>query len=234
MTETPDNIIRKIEKCLALSRSSNEHEAAAALRQAHKLMAAYNVTPEGLAAATIGTFNAKTDAWSRPPAWEMQLVGLLKRAFGCDAILYTGYKGKLTEVCYIGIKHQAQLAAYAHEVLRKQADKARAAYTARLTGLTRGSKIASGELFARGYISNIERQITELAVPADQLAARESTKNKLLGITDESEAAKRAYKPARNSSYADADAYFSGQRAGRDASLHRPMAGAAEQLKLGA
>jgi hypothetical protein len=44
-TEANDAIIRKIEKCLALSKSSNEHEAAAALRQATKLMEAYNITP---------------------------------------------------------------------------------------------------------------------------------------------------------------------------------------------
>ena len=226
MSEASESVIRKIEKCLALSKSSNEHEAAAALRQAHKLMEAYNVTPEALAGAKIGQAEAKTDAWSRPPAWEMRLISLLKVAFGCDAILRFGYQGVLTVVVYIGVKHQAQLAAYAHEVLRKQVDRARTKYTATLTGYSRGEKISSGDLFSRGYISNIQAQVSALAVPPDQAKAIFDVKTKLLGGEG------KTYQPASHGGAAY-DAYNAGAKAGSGASLHRPMAGAAEQLKLG-
>ncbi len=39
-------ILGKIKKCLALSSSDNPHEAAAAMRQAHALMAAHGVSAE--------------------------------------------------------------------------------------------------------------------------------------------------------------------------------------------
>ena len=39
-----DKILDKIKKCLALSASSNEHEAEAALRQARKMMEANGIT----------------------------------------------------------------------------------------------------------------------------------------------------------------------------------------------
>lgn len=39
-----NKVLDKIRKCLALSTSSNEHEAAAALRQARKLMDAHGIT----------------------------------------------------------------------------------------------------------------------------------------------------------------------------------------------
>ena len=170
--EVSESIIRKIEKCLALSKSSNEHEAAAALRQATKLMEAYNVTPEALAGAKIGECEAATDAWSRPPMWEMHLLNTIRAAFGCEVIMRLGNSQvkRLTKVVYIGVKHQAQLAAYAHAVLRRQVDKARTKYTADLGPYyNRGEKIAKGEAFCVGYIANIKKQVSTLAVPLSRL-----------------------------------------------------------------
>ena len=37
------DVIEKIKKCLALSKSANQHEAATALRQAQSLMEKYNI-----------------------------------------------------------------------------------------------------------------------------------------------------------------------------------------------
>ena len=39
-----DKILDKIKKCLVLASSANEHEAAAALRQAQKLMEAHGIS----------------------------------------------------------------------------------------------------------------------------------------------------------------------------------------------
>lgn len=227
-----DNIIRKIEKCLALSRSSNEHEAAAALRQANKLMAAYNVTAEALVGAKIGTFKAKTDSWTRPPAWEIHLLRAVKRAFGCEAILHTGYGGcsdrknnRLTLIEYIGVKYQAELAAYTHEVIRGQVSRARAKYSASLEGYTRGEKIAAGETFCQAYVESINAQIIALAVPPEQAKAIHALKTELLGLTPgKFTATQRGY---------DGSAAAAGRSAAQGASLHRPMNGR-ENLKLSA
>lgn len=66
----------KIKKCLALSKSSNPHEAAAALRQAQKLMHAHDITERELGAQQQGkdvyhiaaprgtvVYYAKKDKW---------------------------------------------------------------------------------------------------------------------------------------------------------------------------
>jgi hypothetical protein len=229
MTEVSESIIRKIEKCLALSKSSNEHEAAAALRQATKLMEAYNVTPEALAGAKIGETEADTDAWTRPPMWEIHLLNTIRVAFGCECILRLGNSQvkRLTKVVYIGVKPQAQLAAYAHAVLRRQVDKARSKYTTELgTYYTRGEKIAKGEAFCVGYIANIKKQVTALAVPADQAAAIDAFKGKLLT------GPRKDYKPSGAGRGLDASAYHAGVSAGAGASLHRPMNGGASHLQL--
>ncbi|UCU92660.1 DUF2786 domain-containing protein [Hydrogenophaga taeniospiralis] len=49
---TRDEALKKIKKCLALSRSANEHEAAAALRHAQKLMQAFSLAEEDMADST--------------------------------------------------------------------------------------------------------------------------------------------------------------------------------------
>ena len=55
-----EKILDKIKKCLALASSANEHEAAAALRQAQKLMQAHGLTDQDVAAA-----QASICAWMR-------------------------------------------------------------------------------------------------------------------------------------------------------------------------
>lgn len=67
-----ENILRKIQKCLALSKSANEHEASVALRQAQKLMELHNVSEEGLlladvtsdGAPSVSTRNPRAGSWN--------------------------------------------------------------------------------------------------------------------------------------------------------------------------
>ena len=54
MTDNNSAILCKIKKCLALSASSNPHEAAAALRQAHALMNKHGVSAHEVTMADIG------------------------------------------------------------------------------------------------------------------------------------------------------------------------------------
>lgn len=213
-----NDAIRKIEKCLALSKSSNEHEAAAALRQANKLMAAYNITPEALQASTIGAAQAKTDSWTRPPAWEMQLLRTINKAFACQAVLNMGcgvFK-RLTLITYIGVKHQAELAAYTHEVIRRQVVNARSKFVAELGG-TRGQKMAAGETFCQAYVESINAQIVALANTPEQDAAITDRKQQLLGNSG------NTYKAAQRGW--DGAAHAAGSAAAKGASLHRPMHG---------
>lgn len=217
-TTNLDSVIRKIEKCLALSKSSNEGEAAAALRQAQKLMAAYNVTAEALAGAAIGESRADTNAWTRPPGWEMHLLNIIKVAFGCEALLFlgSGVTKRLTQVSYIGVKHQAKLAAFAHEVLRRQVERDRTRYTATLAGYSRGEKIKAGEAFSIGYVENLRRQVDALAVPTEQAERIQARKAAMMGDPD-----KAPYKP--NKVAMDYNALRAGAEAGKHASLHRPL-----------
>ena len=58
-------VLGKIKKCLALSSSDNPHEAAAAMRQAHALMAAHGVSAEQITMADIGEAHASSRTMAR-------------------------------------------------------------------------------------------------------------------------------------------------------------------------
>lgn len=64
-------ILDKIKKCLALAASANEHEAAAALRQAQKLMETHGFTDEDVLASQASEIGAKAGGSASSATWEM-------------------------------------------------------------------------------------------------------------------------------------------------------------------
>lgn len=78
--------IDKIKKCLALSKSDNPHEAAAALRQAQKLMALYKVDALDVSLADV------TEETVMHP--EMQQLGAKDRVTGRNVNASDFHAGK--------------------------------------------------------------------------------------------------------------------------------------------
>lgn len=235
-----DRILDKIKKCLALSASDNENEAASALRQAQKLMELHGVTMEALTGADIGEGKAKSTACTKPAGWENALCRLLSRAFGCQPLIHKGWfnkhtnsNGALAEFVYIGLKHQAMTASYAHDVLRRQIIRARAkylpardeAYFARWGVKMRlKDKIAAGEAFCLGFVENVSKQVHAITLePAHEAAIKACYEEARAKGAKATKATQRGH---------DWTAYEAGKEAGKEAQLHRPMAGAAETLKL--
>jgi Protein of unknown function (DUF2786) len=231
MSEATDSILRKIRKCLALSASSNEHEAAAALRQAQKLMAEYGVNEATLAGADVGTADAESQRCTQPAGWEHMLAHMIASVFGCQLIFRPGYfveharsLSKRGCFVYIGLKTHVELAVYAHSVLRRQIEKGRGAYLEQYGWryTTRGEKIAAGTAYCEGYIASVRSKVSALVVEPLHQQAIESKKRELLGENSKvMKAPKRGF---------NADAYWQGVASGKDASLHRPMNGG-EALK---
>lgn len=227
-----DKVIDKIKKCLALSASSNEHEAAAALRQAQKLMAAYNVTQEALDGAEISIEKAKSLVCAEPPRWEIMLVDVVRRAFGCRASITRGWfdkennrNGALASYSYLGLRGNAMTAAYAHDTLLRQIAKAKQEYVSgRYELVGRKERIAAGNAFAEGFLLAMEAKVEDLALDP-----------KVSKMINERQA---AYAPDTRvplkKSAQDYDAYASGIQAGEKASLHRPVGTSAPRTAVGA
>lgn len=111
-----DRIQRRIKKCLALSSSDNEHEAAAALRQAKRMMDKYGID---IADATEPDFDVHDlssgkRSKSKLTQAEKALYGVVSRFFGCS--LY--YQGGWPVI--IGIAPAPKITEYAATVLLRQ------------------------------------------------------------------------------------------------------------------
>lgn len=159
-----EKALDKIKKCLALSRSANEHEAAQALKHAQALMAQYGVNESDVALADVGECERK--APKTAPKWHWRLVHLCGRAFGCDRWHNTRFTGGSFVFC--GLGGRAELAAYAYEVLLRRLKAARRQYIKTALSRVRTSRIktARADQFCEGWVSRVRDTVQDFARPA--------------------------------------------------------------------
>lgn len=174
---TRDEALKKIKKCLALGRSANQAEAAAALRQAQKLMEMFNVGEQDVSLLDVGETEARS-ACIAVNAWELRLVVLIARAFGCiqfsrAADSYSG-AGNLLRKRYwvfVGVGAAHTVAAYACEVLVRQCSRQRAAHIAiQPRNCKPITKTVRGDLFATGWVAGVAGNVEAFAQPAGDKA----------------------------------------------------------------
>lgn len=125
---TKKEAIDKIKKCFALSASSNEHEAATALRQAQSLMEKFNIDDQDMLAAGVSAQFAKSAATKKPVIWEAVLANMVSKAFGCEIVFQSPLFFEGGKYHFIGCGPSPEIAVYAFNVLLRQLKKQRAAY----------------------------------------------------------------------------------------------------------
>lgn len=147
-----DNIIAKIKKCLALAKSSNEHEAAAALRQAQKLMQAHGISDLDIEHADVQEESARAGAFLKPARWEGALAGIVGTAFGCRTIFMADPLAGVGRWKFVGVAPTAEIARYAFEVLFRQAKRARAHYIKTALKRCTTTRARRADLFCDGWV----------------------------------------------------------------------------------
>jgi hypothetical protein len=165
-----DDILRKIQKCLALGQSSEPHEAAAALRQAQKLMERHGVESTDLALAEVGEGFVKSKASvSRIKDWELSLVRTVAEAFGCKLLWRKSHsysRDVYGQYTLIGLKHQVKIAQYTCEVLQRKLMRARGEFVQTLPEyFHRSRKVIEADGFCAGWVLEIKKTVTAFAHP---------------------------------------------------------------------
>lgn len=231
---TRDEALKKVKKCMALSRSANEHEAAAAVRQAQKLMAEFGLADEDVSLADVREARVKTRS-SGMNAWEVSLVNLVAKAFGCEKFrhqsgFYNG-AGNWTvrkEWVFIGLDASADIAGYACDVLLRQCSAARMAHiTKQPKNCKPITKTARGDAFAKGWVWGVSAKVEAFAQPTKNAALlltymeRNHGEMKSIKVLDKSKLRKL-----------DEGHLVAGFRAGRNAELNRGVGGADERRLL--
>lgn len=140
MTESQQNgrklerITRKIKRCLALSKSSNENEEATALRQAQALMREYRLTELDVRLSDVDEVQSDKSRANRRPTWDRHLSGIVARVLGCPPLSYHHWcdtSGRMVErALFVGVMPAPQIAMYAYESLLAKLTQARRDYVA--------------------------------------------------------------------------------------------------------
>lgn len=146
-------IINKIRKCMALAGSTNEHEAAIALRQAQKLMQLHSVSDTDMLAAGVCESAAGAGAIRQPAKWEGALAKMIAKAFGCHHLFQIQRAGVAGKWIFIGAGSSAEVAGYAFSVLLRQVRKSRAAFIrGECKRLVPASKTRRADLFCQAWV----------------------------------------------------------------------------------
>ncbi|MDN7916216.1 DUF2786 domain-containing protein [Burkholderia cepacia] len=167
--------IAKIRKCLALSRSSEPHEAAAALRQAQKLMEQFGIDHPELVAAGACEEWSKSAAARRPVRYEVALAGVVADVYGCEFL----FSRQLNDACtaivggymFVGVAPAPEIAKYTFDVFARQLRAARRDYIqAKLYRCGPKNKTARADEFCEGWVYAVRMQMQN-AVRTDEQTA---------------------------------------------------------------
>ncbi len=167
-----DQALSKIKKCLALSRSANEHEAAAALRQAQALMREHGLHEQDVSLADVAEVRVQACS-TAANAWELRLVAVIAYAFGCET--FGSLQGRYNDAgnfvrarhwVFVGMQAAPSVAGYACEVLLRQCSKARLAHIAKQPKNCKPiTKTARGDAFAMGWVASASKLVERFAQP---------------------------------------------------------------------
>lgn len=179
-----ERVIRKIKRCLALSKSSNEHEAATAMRQAQALMREYRLTELDVRLSDVDEVHSDKSRANRRPTWDRHLSGIVARVFGCRPLSYRHWcdaSGRMVErALFVGVTPAPQIAIYAYEALLAKLTQARREYVTQVrTGKRRSaySPETAGDHFAIAWVSVVHGKIHELVPRGEEDPAIEQRSN---------------------------------------------------------
>lgn len=167
--------ISKIRKCLALAKSSNPGEAAAAMRQAQALMRQFEVTDLDIDLAAVREERIRATS-ARPQTWEVHLADMVAQSLGCQLLseserLWPSLRRECRFV-FVGVDAYAEMATYAFRVLQRQVRQQRTDYIATQTrGRKQAAKSAAGDAFASAWVHQVGKLLAAYA-GSESAAAR--------------------------------------------------------------
>jgi len=218
-------LLARIRKCLALSASSNENEAAAALAKARELMREHGITDEQLRLAEIEEATARASRNQRPPAWENYLDAAVRYALDVHSFIDANGDRR-----FVGRGAAPEVAAYAFAVLFRQLKKARAAYiSARLKRCKPGRKRQRADVFCEGWAAAVLNKIAAIS-PAPTAAEDEDVQRYL--VAQYPSLVPVDARKARMKGGGVHNDYWSGCSAGNAVELHSGVGSAGAPLAL--
>ena len=237
MSMSREDAIQKIKKCLALSKSANQHEAASALRHAQALMEKYNIDADD--AELLGFVNAEIlgSGSQKPPVFESMLAQSIAKLMDCKVFLSyqmnrTSSTSKVIAVWHFtGFDPAPEIASYAFDVLYRQLKKARTTFinTTLKRVQIRANKVKRADMFCEGWVLEASEQARRIKPNIEKLKQIEAHIKKTTELTTFKP--KNRNEKTRDSSRSRND-YWSGRQAGKEAQINHGMNAGQEFKKL--
>lgn len=178
-----NKIIDKIKKCMALGSSSNANEAAAALRQAQKMMNMHGLTEDDIEGSNFknDTVECPIQANKKTPVHLSKFVGIIMKAFQVKAVIETNVRvsDSSYRVRYFGPNHRVTMALYAHVVIFRAME---AAWRDQLKADPTWKGIRGARLsFMVGWLEEISSKVEAIGWPEGEEERSEMMKQDFYG-----------------------------------------------------
>ena len=161
MNNDLERIYEKIQKCLNLGKSCNQHEAALAIKQAQNLMKKHNISE--LEMNILDIKEKSLDVSFRNYRFtEMQLATSIASIFDCR-FFWRNFIVKNKELVFYGIEPNLTIASYAFSILLPIIKKDRKEYVRSLPdSVWQAERIALGNQFVVGWLQAVRKECENL------------------------------------------------------------------------
>lgn len=240
---TDKKVVEKIKKLLALATSSEPHEAAAAMRQAQKMMAQHGVSEEDVDQLDVESEQViSPEPWKARgiPVYFSKITQLMMVAFGVRALIECAWvNGKpRMAVRYFGTQSRAAIAAYTHVVVWNALQKSWKAY--QKDNPWDCDKIGGRTGFWVGWIQQVRGNVIAFGGVREEEKPKPDGSGTELVVTAfgkelaKIETALEKYAPDKvdsktNATKMSARTHAAGKEAAKDFQLHCPMNGAKQR-----
>ncbi|QPR28218.1 DUF2786 domain-containing protein [Edwardsiella hoshinae] len=222
-----EKYLQKIKKLLNKARNnSSEHEAAAALRMAQKLMREHGVGATDVELMDITTANSKgapSDA-VKFPNYVALLANAIFDAFGIEGVIswrYTASGQPKRIIKFYGPNERPEVAAYAFDVLSRQLCRARAEFISGMRkNIKSATKTARADAYCEAWVVGVRDSLTAFACTEAEKTLMAAYKARYFASAPE--ASGRAVKKAKGVD----DAFYAGYFDGRQVELHQGVGSA--------
>lgn len=227
-----DRILRRIKKCLALSRSDNENEAASALRQARALMERHGITMADASKPDIDVLDTSEGKRSRASLTnsELMLFSVVGEFFGCTVFSSNNWP------VIVGEAPSPEIAQYASGTLLRQLRQNRKQAIDRLES-TIGSQLGTSgkrefnDAYNRTWIYAVSKKVEAFAGtmhPEISVLHLDAVKKHW---SMEQDVPMRSVRAAKDSPISDY-AHLLGATDGKNAQLHHGVSAGPQQAML--
>ena len=155
-------VLEKIKKCLALSKSANEHEAAQAMKQAQVLMKKYEVDAVDVALSEVSEKGGDRQMAFKLAMWQWEVAKMVADIFGCES-----YKRGKTMMFY-GLGNRAEIAAYTFDVVYRQISVARREFLKACQARKPANRTYLADQFCEGWLAGAWNKVKKFEMSDEE------------------------------------------------------------------